>query len=102
MAALFASLLGATPRLLGVDTPVDQIAEAARALRADVVGISVSGSSDPNQVAEQLRWLLSHLPASTDVWLGGQNARSVQIDSPRVAQVITWPQLEQEITRRMH
>jgi methanogenic corrinoid protein MtbC1 len=101
MVALFTALIGATPRMLGVDTPVDQIAEAAAALGADVVGISVSGAADIEQVKVDLEWLLDHLPDSTEVWLGGERARSVQAPRPRVLHVISWTELERELLRQM-
>ncbi len=101
MAALFTALVGATPRVLGVDTPVDQIAEAAEALHADVVGISVSGAADLEQVKAEVDWLLGHLPDTTEVWLGGQRSRSIRPQHPRVLHVVTWPELERELSRQM-
>jgi len=56
---------------LGVATPIWDIAQAARALRSDVVALSFSGHLGPTQVVEGLTELRAKLPASTQLWAGG-------------------------------
>lgn len=100
MVALYLALEGATPRLLGVNTPPDQIAEAAVALKADVVGVSISEASDLPATEGHLRRVLGSLPNSMEVWLGGRNARKVTLRDARLRQVITWNDLDQAVSRK--
>lgn len=97
MVALYLALEGATPRLLGVNTPPDQIAEAAVALKADVVGVSISEASDLELTQAHLRRVLSALPSNMHVWLGGKNARRVPLSDPRMRQVVAWHELDQAV-----
>jgi len=100
MVALYLSLAGATPRLLGVNTPADQVANAALALKPDVVGISVSEASDVRKTELQLRHVLSLLPAEAEVWVGGKHARNLTLRDARLQQVVTWYELDQAIARK--
>jgi len=65
----------AAPRLLGTHAPPDQIAASARALGADVVGISVSAAADHARVSAGVDELLGHLPDGVPLWVGGAGAR---------------------------
>lgn len=56
---------------LGVQTPVWDILRAAEAHEADVVALSFSAVLNPNQVLDALVELRSKLPATTEVWAGG-------------------------------
>jgi len=99
MVALYLGLAGATPRLLGVNTPADQIAEAAVALSADVVGVSISEASDLALTETHLRRVLSSLPSRIEIWVGGKSARKLSLRSPRVRQVVTWQDLDEAVAR---
>lgn len=99
MAALYLALDGASPRMLGVDTPADQIVEAAVALRARVVGISVSRASDPEATRERVRWMLGELPPSVELWLGGKGAPVLKPHSARVFDTRSWEDVDRELTR---
>jgi DNA-binding transcriptional MerR regulator/methylmalonyl-CoA mutase cobalamin-binding subunit len=99
MVALYLALEGATPRLLGVNTPPDQIAEAAVALNANVVGISISEASDLKSTEAHLRRVLGSLPLEMEVWLGGRNARKVALRDSRLRQVVTWQDLDAAVQR---
>jgi methylmalonyl-CoA mutase cobalamin-binding subunit len=99
MVALYLALAGATPRLLGVNTPPDQIAEAAVALAADVVGVSVSEASDLALTEAHLRRVLSALPNQIEIWVGGKNARKLSLRHARVRQVVTWQDLDEAVAR---
>jgi methanogenic corrinoid protein MtbC1 len=98
MAALYLALQGASPRLLGVDTPPDQIVEAAVALRARVVGVSVSPASDPDATVEHIRWILAELPPEIDVWLGGRAVRDLTISHPRLREIVSWNDVDRELS----
>ncbi|MDE1948241.1 MAG: MerR family transcriptional regulator [Burkholderiales bacterium] len=56
---------------LGAQTPIWDIAQAARAQPADIVALSFSGSQNPNQIVDGLAELRAKLPASVEVWAGG-------------------------------
>ena len=99
MVALYLALEGATPRLLGVNTPPDQIAEAAVALSADVVGVSISEAADLALTEVHLRRVLSALPNRIEVWVGGKNARKLSLRDPRMRQVVTWQELDEAMAR---
>lgn len=99
MAALYLALSGATPRVLGVDSPPDQIVEAARRAEANVVGLSVSQSADLEAVAEDLSWILRELSESVRVWVGGKRAKSLSLSHPRLERVSTWEDLDALLTR---
>jgi len=97
MVALYLALEGATPRLLGVNTPPDQIAEAAVALSADVVGVSISEASDLALTEAHLRRVLSSLPNRIEIWVGGKNARKLGLRNSRIRHVVTWQELDQAV-----
>ena len=99
MVALYLALEGVTPRLLGVNTPPDQIAEAAIALSARVVGVSISEASEIPLTEAHLRRVLSALPAGTDVWVGGKQARKLGLRDARLHQVVTWAELDRAVAR---
>lgn len=94
MVALYLAVRGVAPRLLGVDAPTDQIVEAARALRAGAVGVSVSAASDPAATVDALHAILDELPEDIRVWVGGRHARDLAIEDPKLDKVITWPELD--------
>ena len=56
---------------LGVQTPLLDIVEAARAQRIDVVALSFSAAMNPRQAMVGLAELRARLPPSTQLWAGG-------------------------------
>jgi methylmalonyl-CoA mutase cobalamin-binding subunit len=94
MAALYLAVDGAVIRLMGVDTPTDQTLEAALALRADVVGLSLSGASDMDACRRELGSILAALPADVEVWLGGRRAQKLQLEHARLKYTISWADLD--------
>ena len=58
---------------LGVQTPIRDIARAARAQRADIVALSFSAHMNPNHVLGGLVELRAELPHTIEIWAGGQN-----------------------------
>jgi MerR family transcriptional regulator, light-induced transcriptional regulator len=56
---------------LGVQTPVWDIVRAATALNSEVVALSYTGCTNPNQVTDGLVELRAKLPAQVDIWAGG-------------------------------
>lgn len=71
MAEAMCTLEGASCVNLGVQTPVDEIVAAAQWHRADVVGLSATGTLPTRWLREGLTQLRNRLPAHTAVWLGG-------------------------------
>lgn len=69
--AIFA-LEGARCLSLGVQTPVTEIARAARAHGADILALSFSAAARAAQVLEALADLRAELPANTEIWVGGR------------------------------
>jgi DNA-binding transcriptional MerR regulator/methylmalonyl-CoA mutase cobalamin-binding subunit len=99
MVALYLALEGLRPRLLGVNTPPDQIAEAAIALRARVVGVSVSEAAEIPLTESHLKRVLGSLPNGTQVWAGGKQARKLGLRDSRLSLVVTWQELDQAVAR---
>jgi methylmalonyl-CoA mutase cobalamin-binding subunit/DNA-binding transcriptional MerR regulator len=58
---------------LGVQTPVLEIAQAAQANRAQVVGLSFSASGNANQLLRGLQELRTKLPPEVAIWAGGSH-----------------------------
>jgi methanogenic corrinoid protein MtbC1 len=56
---------------LGVQTPVWDIALAARAYRSDIVALSFTACISPNQIIDSLTELRSKLPPDAALWAGG-------------------------------
>ena len=75
MVAVYLATQRATPRLLGADTPPEEIARAAQSMSADVVGISVSTAHEPTPTKRQLDQLRRELKGTTaELWVGGAGA----------------------------
>ncbi len=85
------------PLRLGVDTPPDQIVEAARRYRASAVGLLVTRASDLAVTARQVRWMLGELPRRVAIWLGGGGAPELAIHHEAVRVVATWSDLDAAI-----
>jgi MerR family transcriptional regulator, light-induced transcriptional regulator len=94
MVAVYLTAAQAGVRLLGSDTPPDQIAAAATAMDADVVGISISPVADRNQVEAHVQALLGDLPRKTELWIGGGGGMGIASDVQGVSYVGTWDDLD--------
>ena len=90
MVALFLITCGATPLLLGIETPIDQIARAAEALRADAVGLTVTPIVDARLVSRQVDQLAKTLPNNMAIWVGGSGARALQYKNRTVLKLGAW------------
>ena len=71
MAEAMLALEGCDCVSLGVQTPVLEIVQAARALRADIVALGFTGCLALKQMLDSLAELRAGLPASAQVWAGG-------------------------------
>ncbi len=71
MAEALLALEGCTCVSLGVQTPVLEIVQAARALRVDIVALGFSGCLALKQMLDSLAELRGGLPTTVQVWAGG-------------------------------
>ncbi len=102
MVAVYLTLSAAKPRLLGANTPPDQLASAAEALGASVVGIAVSPVAERSATRRHLRRVADNLPASTALWVGGAGAKSLgQLPSPAEL-VVSWAEIDAALGRARH
>jgi MerR family transcriptional regulator, light-induced transcriptional regulator len=92
MVAVYLAASRGAPRLLGADTPSDQIVASARTMRVDAVGLSISAASDLGAAEKAVRGLRAALPPSTPLWVGGEGSISFAIDGVR--RVGTWADLD--------
>jgi methylmalonyl-CoA mutase cobalamin-binding subunit len=99
MAALYLATHGFEPIVLGADLPPEEIARAARALDAAVVGVSISDASSPRDAEKQLHVLQRSLPQRIWVWVGGRGATSIKSSNRRLAIVSEWPDVDREVSR---
>jgi DNA-binding transcriptional MerR regulator len=97
MISVYLAAHSASPRLLGPDTPPDQIAAAARGMGADAAGIAVSPVADAAETAELARRLFALLPPRCELWVGGGGASKVTLDGERVRHVGSWQDLDDAI-----
>lgn len=75
MAALSVAAQGVSPHVLGVSTPIDDIAGAVVELSADMLGVSVSLATGGVENDRALAELRAKLPADVQVFVGGAGAR---------------------------
>jgi methanogenic corrinoid protein MtbC1 len=71
MAEALLALEGAHCVSLGVQTPLGDIVEAARAQRADIVALSFSGVTSARAAVDNINELRSRLAERTEIWAGG-------------------------------
>jgi DNA-binding transcriptional MerR regulator/methylmalonyl-CoA mutase cobalamin-binding subunit len=79
MAEALLALDGATCVSLGTQTPLYDIAMAARSQQADVVALSFSSAYPSRQIAPQLTHLRTLLPEATELWAGGSGAARLAV-----------------------
>ena len=73
MAEALLALEGCVCVSLGTQTPILEIAQAARAQKADIVALSFSTQINQNQVVDGLNELKSKLAPGVEIWAGGEN-----------------------------
>ncbi|MCC6673419.1 MAG: MerR family transcriptional regulator [Planctomycetes bacterium] len=85
MAALIAAAANVGCRVLGVDTPNDQIRNALRETGARGLGLSVSLATGGVATDKAIRELLATLPDGVKVAVGGLGARGIRRGVPGVS-----------------
>ena len=73
MAQVLLALEGCRCTSLGGRVPVGQLVTAARAFRADVVGVSFTASMNPSHVLRGLEQLRGELGPQVAIWAGGSS-----------------------------
>jgi DNA-binding transcriptional MerR regulator/methylmalonyl-CoA mutase cobalamin-binding subunit len=84
MAQAFLSVEGAQCLSLGVQTPASDIVSAARALDADIVGLSFSQVMQPRTACDGVAELRRHLDHGVELWAGGALWQHVRKSIPGV------------------
>jgi methylmalonyl-CoA mutase cobalamin-binding subunit len=79
MLAVYLAASHAEPRMLGADTPPEQIVAAARAFDVDAVGVSIPRGRGTGEAREQVLEMRRALPARTELWLGGEGALELEL-----------------------
>lgn len=93
LVSLMAACRGVRPRIVGVNTPIDDIIEAAVGMRARAVGLSVALGYDVERARAAIRELLERLPRFCALWVGGAQAPQLRFDDSRYAVVTDWKSL---------
>ncbi|MDX1583695.1 MAG: cobalamin-dependent protein, partial [Thermoanaerobaculia bacterium] len=73
--ALLLASRGTPVRVIGIDTPVDEITGAAEATNATAVALSITEASVPENTIRAVEALRSSLPPQTKMVVGGKGAR---------------------------
>jgi hypothetical protein len=97
MVALYLVVAGAKPRLLGGPTPPQQIADSARSLRADAVGIGISASAEREDVKRDLVSLRSALDPNIRLWIGGAGASRLDGGLDGATLVDSWDAIDRAV-----
>jgi DNA-binding transcriptional MerR regulator len=84
MVPLYLAIEGVVPRMLGADSPAQQIAAAARGMEVDLVGWSISASFSPAKASTYVRGLPDELPPEIEVWAGAANASQMRLRASRL------------------
>jgi MerR family transcriptional regulator, light-induced transcriptional regulator len=88
MAEALMALEGCSCVSLGTQTPILEIAQAARAQKADVIALSFSSQMNQNQVVDGLNELKSKLAPGVELWVGGEN-QALRKRTPEGVTVLT-------------
>jgi methanogenic corrinoid protein MtbC1 len=68
---------GRSVRVLGPQLPVEEIVQAARALDAAAVGLSVSIFAEPEETAREISAVRERLPEEVALWIGGAGSTAL-------------------------
>lgn len=100
-AAVLAASFGLGTIYLGPSTPADEVLATLRAVSVRVVVLGVVGAGDLLHTEAEVRKLAAHLPADTELWLGGSaSERLCRELGPRVVSVPTYEALELRLRER--
>lgn len=97
MIAVYLAVVRAAPRILGAETPPDQVVAAAAALRADVVGLTVSAVNVNRATKQAVSAIAEALPRSTQLWIGGAGGPSIASATPRARMITSFSDLDRAV-----
>lgn len=84
MAQISLTLEGCHCIALGLQLPLDEIAKAAQACAADIVGLSFSAHGKAKNIAHDLQKMRALLPETVQLWAGGNNPFLATMSIPGV------------------
>ena len=84
---------------LGAQTPLQDLVNAARAHRADIVAVSFSAASNPGQAADGLSELRALLDPDVELWAGSPHTLLHRRGVPDVTLLASLEQIPREIQR---
>ena len=90
MSAVYLAMCGAKPRLLGANTPAEEIVDAVAAFGAAVIGITVTEVADLELTREAVKLLARTVPRHVLIWIGGAHAKHLRDVAPSVRVVDSW------------
>jgi len=99
IAALAIVTAGRSVRVLGPHLPVEEIVQAAKALDASAVGLSVSIFAEPEETTREIAALRERLPAGIDLWVGGAGSATLKSLPGGVEITTTLDDLDRVLTR---
>lgn len=94
MVGLYLAVKSARPRLLGASMPPEELAQAARDLHADVVGLTITPVPDKKEMRRMVRALRRALPPEVPIWLGGAGARDVDPTQEYARVIASWADID--------
>ena len=101
MVALYINLSGGRASSLGTPAPVVEIAQAARRLQVDAVGVSVSRSYASELAVPRLVEMRSLLPPTVALWLGGSGAAALGPVAAGIESLADWSDLDRALHARV-
>jgi len=99
MVALYLALSAAKPRLLGANTPPEQVLAAAKSFGASVIGVAVTPAADLRETRRAMSRLSRDLPASVSLWVGGGAGALLGKLPERAEALVTWPAIDAALQR---
>lgn len=97
--ALAAAARGRRVRLLGLDTPLEEIFQAALGTNAEVVGISVSAPNASAATVAALNRLHTALAPRAALWVGGSGSAGLEGLHPAIARIADLKTLDEQLAR---
>ena len=85
--------------MLGPHLPVEEIVQAADALDAAAVGLSVNVFAEPEETAREINAVRERLRGDTALWVGGSGAATLEKLPDRVEITSTLDDLDRALAR---